>query len=63
MAARGLQMCHAIPGRLRVNVGPLKPHPALADALQGRLARLPVVQQAVVTLRTRSVARDVCPPL
>ena len=55
MAAHGLQILHAIPGRLRLKVGTLKDNPALADECQGRLARLWMVQQAVVNPVTGSV--------
>jgi hypothetical protein len=35
MAVHGLQILHAISGRLRVKVGMLKDNPALADECQG----------------------------
>jgi hypothetical protein len=55
MAVHGLQVLHAIPGRIRVKIARLKAHPALANELQQQLARIRVVHQAVVNPLTGSV--------
>jgi hypothetical protein len=63
MAIQGLQIVHAIPGRIRVKVGKVKGNMALAEELQRQLSRLSVVQDVVVSPLTGSIMATYDPRL
>jgi hypothetical protein len=55
MASEGLQVVHALPGRVRLKVAGIKGNPALARRVQQQLAQVPGIKEAAAQAATGSL--------